>query len=86
MPEPLTKEEVLAKLDANESFEGVEIGDVDFSGNLFDAVSHPPPVSALTYQNHRVVIANEVKQSRSKSNPPGPLRGRGSSQPLPFKK
>jgi hypothetical protein len=36
MPEPLTKEEVLAKLEKGESLRGVEIGDVDFSGHSFD--------------------------------------------------
>lgn len=32
----LTKEEVLEKIEKGESFAGVEIGDVDFSGHVFD--------------------------------------------------
>ncbi|MBC8287866.1 MAG: hypothetical protein H8E42_10385 [Nitrospinae bacterium] len=36
MPEPLTKEEVLAKLEKGESFQGVEIGDVDFQKYCFE--------------------------------------------------
>ncbi len=36
MAEPLTKNEVLAKLETGESFRGIEIGDVDFNGHSFE--------------------------------------------------
>ena len=36
MPEPLTQEEVLAKLEAGESFRGVEVGGIDFRNYQFE--------------------------------------------------